>query len=1553
MAHFLFGQNKQPPKSKRATFININQQKTLPLKKNTMKKNTKFQVKIQLLLVLLTLAVLHSSLKSSAQCVCTTDLLNIGTGFDHESGSFYLNGANDQYWKIVSGPATHAPYPICAVSWGAGSGWFPSPISGAIGIGGLNSVADGNYGSGNCVGFSSPYIFQRNFEICTPNTCTTNVVFTDFVGDNEVRDIRIFGPGGPYILSTSCFTIPGPNFISSGPLVLSSGVYTISVTVANKWDWVGNFPLGGYTGQTTMSLHANGFINTDIPAITDNSHFGKQTTLCAPAYQPSPFFTLSGNICLDPPNITSTSITITPFLNGLGQNTYAVSGPGNPTIDNLGVFSGSQGTYTVTSSDAKGCSYETTISIFNVPTFSITPLNQCITYGTAGPITLNVSNNITDYGFQINAGPLVGFNNPNTSLGVGNYTVTCIDLLHGLCTSTATTNIGFIPTVVASATPPCVDANTSSTLWAMATPNIPFNQYSIAGPNNFLSNGPFISVTTLPPNTGIYTITATEPYAGCTATTTVGVYAIPVPDLVLTSTKGCVYNGGTATITATPTNPGNYMYQINGGVPQVSNQFIVNAPGTYSVTVVSPDGCISVPKIIHIGDCSKCQYDPIYESATWYINPTSSIDFGAVTPGTPIVIDGTLTIDANLGILNNPNVFFAPWSKIEMVSSGPGQLLNIQTSTLKPCKVSWTGILADNLNENITIDASTLTGMSTVLGGGVYSGGVNLTNGALITATNSNFLSNIIGIIVKDVPFAYGGIIQNNIFEKTVSYPDPINGIFIYGVKDMTIGGLANINEGNTFRNLPLNGIDVRHGNLSYTSHIKLYNNKFENIKHTYAVPPALNDAAILYQSNMWLGSAIATDNYYNNLLTVDVDNSLGDPTARIINCDIGISSNNTNLNVAHTDITNTLLGIMSKSIIGNVKYDIHDNSINNAHIGIAQYGTIASTQINNNTINTRNAQILTPTSTYVSTIGIDINHSLFEYNPTGGLYNNIANNMIMVQAKAGVGIMNLSSDSHEQMLENNIYFSNTSADPITNSDLYACFGILNMNAKKTNLSGNYIYGHPSQQGFINRNRFGVFMALSPNNTLECNKAKYTRYGFYAWGDNTTSPDKIKYNKFNANEYPWYFLDLGSASPATFGNVGDGLTDNGNEMISVNNPVNWLNVGGLNPGLFKVFRNSMSQPGFTIFSDPSILLTPESGASIVTNEYLVQPPANGYNDPCTDPFFFMAENDTTNINIDSTQLEQGLAVAQDSITYINYPEVGSWFDKYRLFENLDTDSLLLNSTPDMLYFYSQQQSTTIGDIDIADKKIALLSDSTTNEINFVARFNDAVSANNAIISNNEWEMNEREVNAIKLKIISGIVDTIGYDTVKIDSLQYQTIPITSSITISEKDFLRALAYTCPFVGGNAVYKARPIWATISPGALYDDRLFCIMGQNKNADYSDINIDSLYESQIVENFNTQNMTINPLINTKHKVLEDGEVLLYPNPASTQITVEFKCKSDGEFTLYNGVGQQVLRTDLQMAKTKVSLLTNNLPKGVYTYKCIFAGCETKMGKLTITK
>ncbi|MBK7690309.1 MAG: hypothetical protein IPJ31_04045 [Bacteroidetes bacterium] len=55
--------------------------------------------------------------------------------------------------------------------------------------------------------------------------------------------------------------------------------------------------------------------------------------------------------------------------------------------------------------------------------------------------------------------------------------------------------------------------------------------------------------------------------------------------------------------------------------------------------------------------------------------------------------------------------------------------------------------------------------------------------------------------------------------------------------------------------------------------------------------------------------------------------------------------------------------------------------------------------------------------------------------------------------------------------------------------------------------------------------------------------------------------------------------------------------------------------------------------------------------------------------------------------------------------------------------------------------------------------------------------------------------------------------------------------------------------SCPFVEGTAVYRAWTLHSYWEPNAIFDDRIICIQGQNKNQDNSNINIDSLIEGQI--------------------------------------------------------------------------------------------------------
>jgi hypothetical protein len=1546
--------------------------------KHNLLEQKKSLISLAILIIAIFISLLFPT-RSNAQCpsVCLAPVVQLGTGWNHESNSVCQYQTKDSFWKITNAPTAYS-VPLCAYSridqW---NNW-PPPMTGTINNTSIGADPMPNTSSGNktnnpatcnLVAGENPYWFDRQFYVCTGDSATRYMgMILVYQADLVVSMVELFGPNGYYnLISNTCLFSPNIGSYSNQNMHLETGVYTLRFHVMNdfqSYPWWGPPP----TGNTPMMLQVGGSVFSMLGnnVLIDNRHFGKSVGVCAPPYAPSPYYQVQGSFCVT--NLTDTTIlTISPFHDSIGQNTYSVTGAWNPVIDTNGNFKATAGIYTIHSQDATGCAWDTTITVSLNPPFTITPPIQCIDTSSQGLVVFHTDTFIVNYGFQINGGTIVGFIDSNVYLNPGTYTVTCIDPLHGYCTSTDTVKIGMIPNLVASVTPPCIGPADSSFIWSMAFPiHTPARYlYEIFQPGSTLLDSitsAWIQDFTQPGLAGIYTVYVTDTIYGCKDTVTIDIGAKPDPGLVLTTTKGCLQpypNNNTAVITATPTIAGTYLYQINGGTPQVSNQFTISDTGAYYVNVIGPNGCPSVPEKIDIGNCLHCNPTQmgLFQTMQWYTNDTSSIDMGAASPTYPVVIDGTLTVDADFNIWNNPNVYFTPFAKVEMVSNGVPQYLDIKNATLQACYGHWAGIIGDNINENVNIDQSILKNMRFQLGGNWYSGGVNMSNGAYLRAVNSNFKDNHIGINISNIPFAYSGIIENNVFNSSSPTTVSFTGVAITNVKSMQVGGMSNINQGNKFLDL-LNGIDVRHGkNITYTSSIGLYNNNFENINYLYyGVPAALIDSAVMAYNGTqfnFIGSAISAIGWYNNLLTVNVDNTIADPLIRIIHCDIGIGANNANMNIAHCDIENATLGIVNTSL-GNEKYNIHDNYINKVHIGIGQYGNIASTQIQNNWINTRDTQMIasyTNAITYKSPIGIDINHGLYEYDPNGGFYNNIANNHIDLKAKAGIGINNQNSDRHQQILDNTVYLSSNSTDPITASDVYACFGIVNMNAKKSTLKGNYLYGSPSVQGFNSRNRIGLLMSYSPNNILECNKVKYSRYGFYAWGDNTTSSGNIKYNKFNANAYPWYFLDFGSASPATYGNVGNGLTDNGNEMISIANPVNWLNTGGLNPGLFKVFRNSTSQPNYVIFTSPSILDVPESGASILFNQYLVNDPNVNYSDPCTDPMFVIGGDDDNNGDSGGNEMNKAIAIANDSVNYINYPEVGKWMDRYRLYETLDADSLMRNSTPDMLYFYNQQTNSTIGTIKDADKKIDILADSSTDVNNFDARYADALSTNSAISSNDEWEMNEKYVNNLKLKIMSGVVDTVGIDTIYIDSLQYITRPVTSAITVEEKDFLRILAHTCPFIGGNAVYKARTLWLLFSPGNIYDDRLLCIQGQNKNADFNNINIDSLYESQIVEDYeNAQAGIAQPV---RHKALAQGEVVIYPNPATTQITIEYACATDGEFVLFNSIGQEVLRTMLGRDIKKVSLLTNDLSLGVYTYKCIFAGCESVNGKLTILK
>jgi hypothetical protein len=89
-------------------------------------------------------------------------------------------------------------------------------------------------------------------------------------------------------------------------------------------------------------------------------------------------------------------------------------------------------------------------------------------------------------------------------------------------------------------------------------------------------------------------------------------------------------------------------------------------------------------------------------------------------------------------------------------------------------------------------------------------------------------------------------------------------------------------------------------------------------------------------------------------------------------------------------------------------------------------------------------------------------------------------------------------------------------------------------------------------------------------------------------------------------------------------------------------------------------------------------------------------------------------------------------------------------------------------------------------------------------------------------------------------------------------------------------------------------------------------------------------------------------IAPIINNKN-----SDVVVYPNPASNQITINYNCSTDGVCRIFNSLGEEVQEILLNKNRSKVLSNISDLSNGLYTYSIIFDGCNQSYGKLSIIR
>ncbi len=490
----------------------------------------------------------------------------------------------------------------------------------------FNNIGTGNYtitvtDANNCTVTSVYVVTAPNAPsftnaVSTPVTCNGG-------NDGTINVTAVGGAGGiNYTLL--------PNNITNGSGVfnnLTAGIYTINaVDAANcsvsttvqvneptalSWVSVASTDVscnGGNDGSITASATGGvGVISYNLQAGNQNNLTGLFNNLIAAVYTLTATdangCTLTSIITINEPTqlvwnaATSTNIS----CNGGNDGSINITASGGTGIinyllqpNNIGNQTGSfttliAGTYTITATDANGCSITTTMTLTE-PTplviSNVTNTTPTCVPGNDGTITITASGGTPGYQYSIGGANQVGnvFNN----IGTGNYTITVTDA-NG-CTVTSVYNvlapnvplITNIATTTASCIPGC-DATASIT----ASSGLPPYTYSIDGIN--FQAAPLFSALC----TGIYTATVKDAN-GCTSSSIFNIVTSSGPVITSTTFVDILCNGGNngniTVVTTGGTGTINYTLQPNN-ITNLTGVFPNLVAGIYTVFVIDANGC--------------------------------------------------------------------------------------------------------------------------------------------------------------------------------------------------------------------------------------------------------------------------------------------------------------------------------------------------------------------------------------------------------------------------------------------------------------------------------------------------------------------------------------------------------------------------------------------------------------------------------------------------------------------------------------------------------------------------------------------------------------------------------------------------------------------------------------------------------------------------------------------------------------------------------------------------------------------------------------------------
>jgi len=381
------------------------------------------------------------------------------------------------------------------------------------------------------------------------------------------------------------------NLSSTIPSCVPGGDATITITVAGGAAPY-QFNIGG--ANQASNVFNNVSAGTYLVIVTDNNACSDTMSLnVVPPNSPTITSSSSVDVLCFGGNDGSLSVTASGGTGGLNYNLQPTNANNTTGIFNALIA----GTYSITVTDAIGCTSSTSIIINEPPELLIDSLNTtnvlCFNGGD-GSISVFVSGGTTNYSYNLMPGNVTNATGVFNSLVQNTYTITVTDANN--CSTSTTAQIIEPDELI-------VDSTIKSDLLCFGDSTGSLQVFSSGGTPGFSYNLMPWNVTN---NTGVfngllantYSITITDTN-NCSVTTQVQINEPPLLQISsITSTIPTCVPGNDASITVTAMGGnGGYMYDIGGPI-QNSNVFNNVGSGTYTVTVTDANNCATSSTVV-------------------------------------------------------------------------------------------------------------------------------------------------------------------------------------------------------------------------------------------------------------------------------------------------------------------------------------------------------------------------------------------------------------------------------------------------------------------------------------------------------------------------------------------------------------------------------------------------------------------------------------------------------------------------------------------------------------------------------------------------------------------------------------------------------------------------------------------------------------------------------------------------------------------------------------------------------------------------------------------